>query len=165
MKLCIVSDSHMASFVLQEIKNRHPECDLFIHCGDSMMPPTDEQMQGYLAVMGNNDFMYDYKSEQLINVDDKCIWVTHGDNDRVKYERHLDTLFYRAKERQADIVMFGHTHVERAEMIEGTLFLNPGSCRYTGINGVPTYMTLSTNPLTVTLINAKTHEKIWVKNY
>ena len=38
-------------------------------------------------------------------------------------------LKYKAQEVNADIVCFGHSHVLGAEVIEGTLFLNPGSIR------------------------------------
>jgi putative phosphoesterase len=36
-------------------------------------------------------------------------------------------LHYRAREVEADIVCFGHSHILGAEMIEGILFINPGS--------------------------------------
>jgi predicted phosphodiesterase len=39
------------------------------------------------------------------------------------------TLNYRAKEVNADIVCYGHSHVLGVEMVGRTLFLNPGSIR------------------------------------
>ena len=38
-------------------------------------------------------------------------------------------LSYKAAEAGANIVCFGHSHVLGAEVIGGTLFLNPGSIR------------------------------------
>jgi hypothetical protein len=36
---------------------------------------------------------------------------------------------YKAQESGADIVCFGHSHILGAEVINGTLYLNPGSIR------------------------------------
>ena len=45
-------------------------------------------------------------------------------------------LKYKAEEVNADIVCFGHSHVLGAEVIDGRLFLNPGSIRLaTGTSG------------------------------
>jgi putative phosphoesterase len=52
------------------------------------------------------------------------------------------TLNYRAKELKADIVCFGHSHVLGAEMINGTLFLNPGSIRLPRERFEKTYLIL-----------------------
>jgi putative phosphoesterase len=38
-------------------------------------------------------------------------------------------LTYRAKERDAKVVCFGHSHIAGAEKIDQTLFINPGSIR------------------------------------
>ena len=39
----------------------------------------------------------------------------------------LQTLAYHAEEVGAQVACFGHSHVLGAELIEGVLFINPGS--------------------------------------
>ena len=39
----------------------------------------------------------------------------------------LQTLLYRAKEVEANVVCFGHSHVLGVEIIDDILFINPGS--------------------------------------
>ncbi|MCB6949730.1 YfcE family phosphodiesterase, partial [Roseburia faecis] len=53
------------------------------------------------------------------------MFVTHGHHYNVKMT--LLNLSYKAKEVGADFVFFGHSHILGAELIENTLFLNPGS--------------------------------------
>lgn len=43
----------------------------------------------------------------------------------MKYD--LAKLRYRALELEADIALFGHTHVSQIEYIDGIWFINPGS--------------------------------------
>jgi hypothetical protein len=52
-------------------------------------------------------------------------------------------LKYKAQEVKADIVCFGHSHVLGAEVIDGTLFINPGSIRLPRERTEKTYVILN----------------------
>ncbi|MEH7094726.1 metallophosphoesterase [Neobacillus vireti] len=127
-KVLIVSDSHGLTKELKIIRERHlHEVDLMIHCGDSELMPTDNAISGYLTVMGNCDFGAEYPLETTSEVAGRKFFITHGHRYSVKSS--LMTLKYKAEEYQADIVCFGHSHVLGAELVGGTLFINPGSIR------------------------------------
>ncbi|MDP4164710.1 MAG: metallophosphoesterase [Bacillota bacterium] len=127
-KVLIVSDSHGLDEELQIIKKRHEaEVDLMIHCGDSELPESFYAMQGFTTVKGNCDFETKFPDEKTVELAGRIIFITHGHHYSVK--NTLMNLDYRAKELNADIVCFGHSHVLRAELVDGTLFINPGSIR------------------------------------
>ena len=52
MKIVVVSDNHGRSEPLEQILELHRDADVFIHCGDSELPP--QFLQGYVCVRGNN---------------------------------------------------------------------------------------------------------------
>jgi uncharacterized protein len=125
-KILIVSDSHGITKELEELKERHRnEVDLMIHCGDSQLMADEKYMDGFAAVRGNCDFDARYPIDRLEVVAGKKIYVTHGHKYSVKTS--LMRLHYRAREVDADLVCFGHSHILGAEMIAGILFINPGS--------------------------------------
>lgn len=126
-KILIVSDSHGLTNQLELLKERHQnEVDLMIHCGDSQLMPNQKHISGFVTVLGNCDFG-GYPLEEIVELSGRRIFITHGHKYSIKTS--LMTLNYRAKEIKADIVCFGHSHVSGAEMVGGTLFLNPGSIR------------------------------------
>lgn len=126
-KILIVSDSHGLTKELEVLRERHvQEVDLMIHCGDSQLMPDEKYISGYLTVMGNCDFG-GYPIETITEVAGRKIFVTHGHKYSVKTS--LMNLKYKAQEFRANIVCFGHSHVLGAEVIDGILFLNPGSIR------------------------------------
>jgi|SRR5579875_2779415 len=126
-KVLIVSDSHGLTKELEVIRERHlNEVDLMIHCGDSQLMPEHKSMTGYLTVMGNCDFG-GYPLETTTEMAGRKFFITHGHKFSVKMS--LMNLVYKAEEVDADIVCFGHSHVLGAEVIDGRLYLNPGSIR------------------------------------
>jgi len=127
-KVLVISDSHGLTEELEIIRERHlKEVDLMIHCGDSQLMPDDKAISGYLTVMGNCDFGGGYPMETISEAAGRKFFITHGHRYSVKST--LMKLNYKAQEVKADIVCFGHSHLLGAEVIDGTLFLNPGSIR------------------------------------
>jgi putative phosphoesterase len=125
-KVLIVSDSHGITKELEVLKERHRnEVDLMIHCGDSELMVDERPMDGFAAVRGNCDYDARYPIDRLEVVGGKKIFVTHGHKYSVKTS--LLRLHYRAREVGADVVCFGHSHILGAEMMDGILFINPGS--------------------------------------
>lgn len=126
-KVLVVSDSHGLTKELEVLRERHiKDVDLMIHCGDSQLMPNHKAISGYLTVLGNCDFS-GFPMETITEIAGKKIFVTHGHRYSVKTS--LMKLTYKAQEVDADIICFGHSHVLGAEMIDGRLFLNPGSIR------------------------------------
>ncbi len=125
MKILILSDSHGLTDELVSIKERHQDCAIMIHCGDSELEPNHPAMKGFTAVRGNCDFYGGYSEEIMSLADGLKVLTVHGHLHSVKSS--LMNLSYRAREKSANIVCFGHSHQLGAEIIDDILFINPGS--------------------------------------
>jgi uncharacterized protein len=126
-KVLIVSDSHGWKDELQYLKHKHSSVDVLIHCGDSELMADDDAINGFVTVRGNCDYEKEFSEDAVVEVADRKIFVTHGHHYNVKSS--LMSLGYRAKEVNANIVCFGHSHLLGFEMVDGILFINPGSIR------------------------------------
>jgi putative phosphoesterase len=128
-KALIVSDSHGLRKELIELKERHEkEVELMIHCGDSELQTNAKELEGFVTVIGNMDYLgQELPKEAIELLDSKCIYITHGHLYDVKMS-HM-SLAYRAEETGASIVCFGHSHVAETYEKEGMIFINPGSIR------------------------------------
>lgn len=125
MKLLVMSDTHGNAEIIERVKQYHPNVDAVIHCGDSELPYDHPYFQNVHRVRGNCDRDSNYLEEIIFTVNGERIYVTHGHLYDVKSS--VLRLTYRAQELGADIVCFGHSHILGAELIQDTLFVNPGS--------------------------------------
>lgn len=125
--LCVLSDTHGYLDAIHRISNVIFESDYVLHLGDGvgdMRSFTEMLGDKFYAVKGNCDCL-PYRKEELLEIEGHRILMTHGDLYGVKYS--MTALSLRAKELNADVVLFGHTHT--AEIFEegGITFINPGS--------------------------------------
>ena len=128
MKVLFVSDSHGLTAELEILVEKHQgEVEFFIHCGDSELSPDHPALQNYVVVGGNCDFDDRFSEDIVKKIGNKTIFITHGHKYSVKSS--LMKLAYKAREANADIACFGHSHFLGAEMEQGILFINPGSIR------------------------------------
>jgi len=125
MQILVMSDTHGDSDVIEKVRGFYPKVDTFIHCGDSELPFSHKALDGMKKVRGNCDIDQAFPDEAVFDIEDVTVFVTHGHLFNVKTS--ILSLSYRAKEVDAQIVCFGHSHILAAEMIEDVLFLNPGS--------------------------------------
>ena len=136
MFIVIMSDIHRAKDMAREIIERCKRADLFICLGDgsdTFMSLCDEAGVPHTEVLGNCDmFFVNPKPMEIITLDlaGKRIFATHGHRYSVKHT--YDTIKYAGLEREADIVLFGHTHEQYMEYVEragkdNMLLINPGS--------------------------------------
>lgn len=128
MRIAVVSDTHRGNKYINLAKNYIKNADILIHLGDNT-DDVEELTRGFegevYSVRGNCDYGSNMPSEQIVEVEGKRIFITHGHNYGVKYS--LNNIYYRAKELNADIVLFGHTHEALVLEEDGILFMNPGS--------------------------------------
>lgn len=132
----IVSDSHGLTTELLQLKKQH-KADCLIHCGDSELDEDAPELEGFVKVGGNCDADTRFPEEQMVDMEGMKLYVTHGHLYRVKM--NLMPLAYRAEEKQARVVCFGHTHMAGAEKNGDKLFINPGSIRLPKNITEPTY--------------------------
>lgn len=150
MKLLVVSDSHGERSILKKLHDRYvSEVDAMIHCGDSELHAVDPVLKGYTVVKGNCDVDNQFQEEVVQKVSGSTVFVAHGHLHQVNSS--LLNLSYRAKENAADFVFFGHTHLLGAEIIDGILYLNPGSISYPRGGNPRTYAIIEKTDIAITV--------------
>ncbi len=76
-------------------------------------------------VPGNCDCRLGEAAERVVELEGKRIMLCHGHTLGVKTD--LGMLLRAALEREADAVLFGHTHKPFVDIRRGIVMLNPGS--------------------------------------
>lgn len=134
MKILVFSDSHGSYSRLERAADAHPDADMYIFLGDGLRDADRlfESKRGIasVAVKGNCDisgvgFSDVYLDEQTIDLSGIRIFCCHGHKYGVKSSEL--NLWFRAKEKGADLALFGHTHVPFERVYEGVRLFNPGS--------------------------------------
>lgn len=131
MKILVFSDSHGEIFNMKKIIRLYlDELSLLVHLGDTVDDFKNVLKEfpniPFVSVKGNNDyFAFDSSEELLMTFQGvKCLF-THGHKYSVK--QGTIKVESRARELNADIVFFGHTHIPYSECIGRIVFINPGS--------------------------------------
>lgn len=124
MRLLVVSDTHGNADIIAQVKRMH-DVDVAFHCGDSELSYDDDVLASFERVRGNCDRDKRFPEEVIVDCGDKRVLMVHGHLHNVK--QSLMVLSYRAQEVGAHIVLFGHSHLYGAELIDNILFVNPGS--------------------------------------
>ncbi len=118
MKILLVSDSHNDYESLERLYEMYPNMDLYLHAGDSEQ---DEwSLKPFISVRGNCDHYYDFPNFLVIPSPKGNIYVQHTPY----VSKSVIT------EHNAKIVIHGHTHRRRHEIINGIVFINPGAISY-----------------------------------
>ncbi|MDK2920303.1 MAG: uncharacterized protein PWQ37_3036 [Candidatus Petromonas sp.] len=128
MKLGIISDSHGDTINLEKAVKAMGHIDILIHAGDTYndaMYLKEKFDLEVVGVKGNTDLFSNGVSETTFKLRGKKILLTHGHKYGIKYS--LDKLYYKSLELNADIVIFGHSHIPCYLEENGVIFINPGS--------------------------------------
>lgn len=130
-RIAVLGDTHNnTEKVLKALQQQNIEYFLFTgdYYSDAVRLGRSLKLD-FTGVFGNCDLLSDKKGdakeEEFLYIGEKKVYVLHGHQYRVK--ESLTPLYYRALEIEADVVIFGHTHVPLYKEIDGILLLNPGS--------------------------------------
>ena len=126
-KLLLMSDSHYEKDAMKYAKQKYPDMDFYIHCGDCLLPPDSPRMKGYIAVCGNLDNSSLYPMETSLEIGTYRIWIVHGHQFLSGRNPDCHSIAREAKKRGYNVVFFGHTHTYYDHVIDGVRLLNPGS--------------------------------------
>lgn len=135
MLIAVVSDTHRVRKYIDLAKDIIKKADILIHLGDNVddVEILKENFKGEVyAVVGNCDFSSKYPKERIIEVNGKKIFFTHGDLYGVKSS--INNIYYRGREVEADIVLFGHTHMQLIDKESDIILMNPGSISLPRLN-------------------------------
>ncbi|WP_018659822.1 metallophosphoesterase family protein [Allofustis seminis] len=129
MRALITSDTHTRDAGLYELAEKYRETiDLWIHCGDSELEPTDPALKNFHVVSGNTDCPGNFQLIEDITWHQLNIMVTHGDRFNVRFG--IEELYKEALKRKANIVFYGHTHIAKVDKKDSIYFINPGSLHF-----------------------------------
>lgn len=139
-KVLIFSDTHGNTDRCISIISNEEHVDAIIHAGDCVEDAEDlesifDKIPIYY-VRGNNDFFSRAPSKLTISIGGAKIFITHGHEQRVKYEPAFTTLRQQAEKTEPNLVVFGHTHVPYTSYDGKFILLNPGSIRFSATYAV-----------------------------
>lgn len=142
-KILIVSDTHGdLESLIELIESDY--YDYVVHAGDFCVPLHDIKPHVDFIVAGNNDFEGEH--ELYFEIDEIKFLLTHGHtftNFYIDEKQRYKHIAYYAQERDVDVIITGHTHVEFENIYGGILCINPGSLRYPRNKyNIPTYAVL-----------------------
>ncbi len=126
--LGILSDTH--GLLRPEVFTHLEGVDLILHAGDVGMPDLLVELEAVapvLAVHGNTDgFALRARTPDIIqqNLGGANVVLLHGH----QFGRSPNPNNLREAFPEADLIVFGHTHVPLLEEEYGCVFVNPGSC-------------------------------------
>lgn len=129
MRILVLSDSHGARRKVERAIEQQPTAEVVIHLGDGAgdleYARYEHPDKAFYQVCGNCDRCCDFPIEDTITLEGKKLLFTHGHAFRVKYT--LEDLDAHARQKGADIVLFGHTHRPVTGYCDDLYWMNPGS--------------------------------------
>ncbi len=143
MKILVFSDSHGCSAPLRTAIEAHRDAEAVIFLGDGAAEALDVLADypslARCILAGNCDSRLalaargaDLTEECVLDFGGKRFFCLHGHTRGVKMG--MDRVLYRASELEADVILFGHTHIalneyapDPASPSRRILLFNPGS--------------------------------------
>lgn len=134
-KILVFSDCHYDKKVVDLLMDKIDSFDYVYFCGDGIDNLTYYSYaypNKIEAVRGNVDSHFGVEPYEVCNtVEGVRIFMTHGHLYNVK--KGLRDLEIEARKRDAQIVVFGHTHSQTKIEKDGVIYVNPGcSCSLSG---------------------------------
>lgn len=128
MKIGVVSDTHGDLSAIKKVVAAVGKVDSWLHAGDySQDGEYLKSITGcpVTAAKGNCDGQAMAKIDEFLEINGITIWLTHGHRYHVK--QGLSELRYWAKQYNAAVVVYGHTHTPVMLEAENVVLFNPGS--------------------------------------
>jgi putative phosphoesterase len=123
MKIGVISDTH--NFFDPRIRTLFTGVEHILHGGDIGLPWVIMELESIApvtAVLGNNDAGLDFKETEVIQLGGRKFLVHHI----VDVHRPSDVVKRRITREIPDVVVFGHSHKPFNEVVDKTLYFNPG---------------------------------------
>jgi putative phosphoesterase len=132
MKIGVISDTHARHFsqLPQNLLKALEKVDLIVHAGDIVTMDVIrglETVAPLKGVCGNMDLpevRLAFPEKLVIDIAGRRIGVMHGSGGPAGLETLVTQSF-----PEADIIIFGHSHIAVNKMLDGIKLFNPGSAR------------------------------------
>jgi uncharacterized protein len=123
MKIGLISDTH--GFLDPRVHELFAGVSHILHGGDIGFDEIIlelETIAPVTAVLGNNDGGLRYRETEVLTLAERKFLVHH-----ILVPRSPQLVIrQRIKQEQPHVVVFGHSHQQCCETIDGTLYVNPG---------------------------------------
>lgn len=133
VQVLVMSDSHGNEQAVRRALAAQPQVTAVIHLGDGAaeaMRVAAEDTRAWHIVRGNCDVGGNVPQKAVVTIGGVRLYLTHGYAERVK--AGLLTLRYTAAEQEAQVALYGHTHIPDISFDNGMILLNPGSLSQSG---------------------------------
>ena len=147
-RIIVTSDTHVPDFARAlppALLRAASRADLIVHAGDVTTAEVLETLSTYAPVrvaLGNNDrddvAVFGAAPEVSLTVEGVAVSVVHDAGPRRAREIRLARRF-----PDADLVVFGHSHIPMVTELDGKRFLNPGSSTWKRRQPRATYATVT----------------------
>jgi putative phosphoesterase len=133
VRVGVISDTHIpraARALPHGVFTAFSGVELILHAGDIVeesVLKTLETIAPVMAVCGNRDseaLKRALPEERILTLNGFRIGLLHGHGDKGTTLQRLPGFFAGEK---LDCIVFGHSHIPYNEMLNGTLYFNPGS--------------------------------------
>jgi putative phosphoesterase len=148
MRLIVIADTHIPDFARTLPRRLLPalrRAELILHAGDVTSPGVLDELTRFAPVhvaAGNNDGpdvrAWGADDEVHLDVEGVRIVMLHDAGRRSGREQRL-----RRRYPEADLVVFGHSHIPVNHRHDGMRLFNPGSPTWKRREPVPTYGSIS----------------------
>jgi putative phosphoesterase len=130
MKVLVMSDTHGYLTNAKRAIEKNSDIELIIHLGDYYRDVSQLNQlypnKKFEYVNGNCDIgIGSIPAEKTIEIEGKRIFMTHGHKYSVKWDHNR--IMARAQTDNADVILYGHTHISTIEYIDNFTIINPGS--------------------------------------
>ena len=137
MRIGLISDTHISKRgeLWPQVFDAFEGVDAILHAGDVWSPALLDELEAIAPVRvarGNGDFGQDDP-----RLEDRCVMVFDGVTVAMLHDfptpahRPAELILDRARQRfpdvSPDVVVYGHTHIEAIDDVNGLLCVNPGS--------------------------------------
>lgn len=133
MKMLVVSDTHGSTKFVRNILDTEKDITHLMHLGDgakdAQLIKSDYPYLYTHFIKGNNDYFCDFPEKIVTDFLGYTIFATHGHLYGVR--QNIYGLLKEATKHNANLVLFGHTHLKFDGEINGIRLLNPSA--YGGI--------------------------------
>lgn len=157
MRIGVVGDIHGNLAGLEQAVRAMGPIDRLLFTGDGYREIARSKCCSSVpikGVVGNCDFYSEYSAEEFFQLENYQVMLTHGHRYSVKHG--LTAIGLAGREKGADLVVFGHTHLPLNTEWEGIRLFNPGTlCPERAYRGV-TYGIIKIDQNGLTLL----HERI-----
>ena len=141
MKVVVFSDAHGNKQAIKRIIEFNPDADYVISLGDSECRHRFLLNLDIIAIKGNYPRDGGVAYESILENEGKRLFLVHGHKYGVVND--LEKLLNKGNSIGADLVLYGHTHIPKFNLVEKIIFLNPGSINSPRSKNPPSYLILN----------------------